>query len=77
MANADGLSLAGNIPAEYGGGGLTKREQVVVAEEFARAGVPTGAPHVLMRGVYARYSPTGHLLVVNTWGVGYALLSGT
>ena len=31
-------------PREYGGGGLTKREQVVLAEEFARAGVPTGAP---------------------------------
>ncbi|MDQ1429550.1 MAG: hypothetical protein QOF40_152, partial [Actinomycetota bacterium] len=32
-------------PREYGGGGLTKVEQVVLAEEFARAGVPTGAPH--------------------------------
>ncbi len=32
-------------PREYGGGGLTQREQVVLAEEFARAGVPTGAPH--------------------------------
>jgi alkylation response protein AidB-like acyl-CoA dehydrogenase len=32
-------------PREYGGGGLTKLEQVVLAEEFARAGVPTGAPH--------------------------------
>jgi hypothetical protein len=31
-------------PEEYGGGGLTKLEQVVLAEEFARAGVPTGAP---------------------------------
>jgi serine/threonine-protein kinase len=26
--------------------------------------LPRGEPHVLMRGVYARYSPTGHLLVV-------------
>jgi eukaryotic-like serine/threonine-protein kinase len=26
--------------------------------------LPQGEPHVLMRGVYARYSPTGHLLVV-------------
>jgi Tol biopolymer transport system component len=26
--------------------------------------LPHGEPHVLMRGVYARYSPTGHLLVV-------------
>jgi alkylation response protein AidB-like acyl-CoA dehydrogenase len=32
-------------PREYGGGGLTQREQVVLAEEFARAGVPTGAPY--------------------------------
>jgi alkylation response protein AidB-like acyl-CoA dehydrogenase len=32
-------------PREYGGGGLTQVEQVVLAEEFARAGVPTGAPH--------------------------------
>ncbi len=31
-------------PTEYGGGGLTRAEQVVLAEEFARAGVPTGAP---------------------------------
>ncbi len=32
-------------PREYGGGGLTQLEQVVLAEEFARAGVPTGAPY--------------------------------
>ncbi len=31
-------------PAEYGGGGLTKLEQVVLAEELARAGVPAGVP---------------------------------
>jgi alkylation response protein AidB-like acyl-CoA dehydrogenase len=31
-------------PREYGGGGLTKREQVVLGEEFASAGVLTGAP---------------------------------
>src|SRR4051794_11188914 len=29
-------------PKEYGGAGLTKIEQVVLAEEFARAGVPAG-----------------------------------
>jgi alkylation response protein AidB-like acyl-CoA dehydrogenase len=29
-------------PREYGGAGLTKLEQVVLAEECARAGVPTG-----------------------------------
>ena len=32
-------------PREYGGGGRSKIEQVVLAEEFARAGVPTGAPY--------------------------------
>ena len=30
--------------------------------------LPHGEPHVLMRGVYARYSPTGHLLVVTAEG---------
>ena len=34
--------LAVSWPAEYGGAGLSPLEQVVVAEEFARAGVPTG-----------------------------------
>jgi len=34
--------LAPSWPKEYGGGGLTPLEQVVVAEEFYRAGVPTG-----------------------------------
>jgi alkylation response protein AidB-like acyl-CoA dehydrogenase len=32
-------------PAQYGGGGLTKLEQVVLAEELARAGVPSGVVH--------------------------------
>jgi alkylation response protein AidB-like acyl-CoA dehydrogenase len=31
-------------PKEYGGGGLGKLEQVVLAEELARAGVPAGIP---------------------------------
>ena len=31
-------------PAEYGGGGLSKLEQVVLAEELAKAGVPAGVP---------------------------------
>ncbi|MEO7987645.1 MAG: hypothetical protein ABI766_14025, partial [Gemmatimonadales bacterium] len=31
-------------------------------------GLPPGAPHVLTRGVFARYSPTGHLLVVTSDG---------
>jgi alkylation response protein AidB-like acyl-CoA dehydrogenase len=34
--------LAVSWPVEYGGAGLTPLEQVVVAEEFARAGVPSG-----------------------------------
>ena len=34
--------LASSWPKEYGGGGLSPLEQVVVAEEFYRAGVPTG-----------------------------------
>jgi len=37
--------LAASWPREYGGGGLTPLEQVVVAEEFYRAGVPTGGPN--------------------------------
>jgi alkylation response protein AidB-like acyl-CoA dehydrogenase len=32
-------------PKEYGGAGLSKLEQVVLAEEFARLGVPTMAPN--------------------------------
>lgn len=38
---AHGL-LATSWPTEYGGAGLTEAEQVVLAEEFARVGVPTG-----------------------------------
>lgn len=34
--------LAPSWPEEYGGAGLTERERVILAEEFARAGVPTG-----------------------------------
>jgi alkylation response protein AidB-like acyl-CoA dehydrogenase len=34
--------LAPGWPAKYGGAGLSALEQVIVAEEFARAGVPTG-----------------------------------
>ena len=37
--------LAPNWPSEYGGGGLTALEQVILAEEFARAGVPGGGPN--------------------------------
>ena len=34
--------LATSWPTEYGGPGLTALEQVILAEEFAKAGVPTG-----------------------------------
>ena len=34
--------LAPSWPAEYGGGGLTALEKVIMAEEFLKAGVPTG-----------------------------------
>ena len=37
--------LAPGWPAEYGGGGLSALEQVILAEEFAIAGVPTGGPN--------------------------------
>jgi alkylation response protein AidB-like acyl-CoA dehydrogenase len=37
--------LAPGWPAKYGGGGLSALEQVIVAEEFTRAGVPTGGPN--------------------------------
>ena len=37
--------LALNWPKEYGGAGLSPLESVVLAEEFERAGVPTGAPN--------------------------------
>ena len=38
---ANGL-LAPTWPTKYGGGGLSELEQVVLAEEFQRAGAPTG-----------------------------------
>ncbi len=41
----DNQLLAPNWPAEYGGGGLTHLEQVVLNEEFARRGVPTSGPN--------------------------------
>jgi len=37
--------LAPGWPAEYGGAGLTATEQVILAEEFTRAGVPSGGPN--------------------------------
>lgn len=40
--SANGL-LAPSWPAEYGGGGLSSLEKVILAEEFQKAGVPTGS----------------------------------
>jgi len=37
--------LAPGWPVEYGGGGLTALEQVILAEELAKAGVPGGGPN--------------------------------
>lgn len=37
--------LALSWPKEYGGAGLSPLETVVLAEEFAKAGVPTGGPN--------------------------------
>jgi alkylation response protein AidB-like acyl-CoA dehydrogenase len=41
----EGGYLAPGWPVAYGGGGLSALEQVILAEEFARAGVPTGGPN--------------------------------
>jgi alkylation response protein AidB-like acyl-CoA dehydrogenase len=41
----DNKLLAANWPAEYGGGGLTHLEHVVLNEEFAKRGVPTSGPN--------------------------------
>jgi alkylation response protein AidB-like acyl-CoA dehydrogenase len=41
----EGGYLAPGWPVEYGGGGLSALEQVIIGEEFAKAGVPTGGPN--------------------------------
>ncbi len=41
----DNQLLAANWPTEYGGAGLTALESVIMAEEFAKAGVPLGGPN--------------------------------
>lgn len=41
----EGGYLAPGWPVEYGGGGASALEQVILSEEFARAGVPTGGPN--------------------------------
>ncbi|MEO7986869.1 MAG: protein kinase [Gemmatimonadales bacterium] len=55
-----------------GGKGLvfrTRRPNQPVGDfQIVAMPLPHGEPHVLMRGVYARYSPTGHLLVVTGEG---------
>ena len=45
--SASGL-VAVSWPTEYGGGGLSAIEQVVLAEEFARAGAPERAENDLL-----------------------------
>jgi alkylation response protein AidB-like acyl-CoA dehydrogenase len=41
----EGGYLAPGWPVAFGGGGLSALEQVIIGEEFARAGVPTGGPN--------------------------------
>src|SRR5688500_2246982 len=41
----EGGYLAPGWPQKYGGAGLSALEQVIIAEEFAKAGVPTGGPN--------------------------------
>ncbi|MCP3933906.1 MAG: acyl-CoA dehydrogenase [Actinomycetia bacterium] len=42
---ADNKLLGLSWPTEYGGPGLSELEQVIIAEEFQKAGVPTGGPN--------------------------------
>ena len=53
-------------PKEYGGAGLSKIEQVVLAEEFARAGVPAGPYYdgfgIKMVPLLLRLFPRGFIL---------------
>lgn len=42
---AKGGYLAPGWPVEYGGGGMSALEQVIIAEEFAKAGAPMGGPN--------------------------------
>ena len=42
---SDNHLIAPAWPVEYGGGGLSAIERVVLHEEFAQAGVPTGGPN--------------------------------
>jgi eukaryotic-like serine/threonine-protein kinase len=47
---------------------VRKEGQSIADYEITVQPLPRGAPHVLMRGIYARYSPTGHLVVVTSDG---------
>jgi eukaryotic-like serine/threonine-protein kinase len=47
---------------------IRREGQAVADYEIAVQKLPKGEPHTLIRGVYARYSPTGHLLVVTSDG---------
>jgi hypothetical protein len=71
------MSLRKEVGAEWpvvlpGGRGILFRtrlsNQAVADFQILAMPLPHGEPHVLMRGVYARYSPTGHLLVVTADG---------
>jgi alkylation response protein AidB-like acyl-CoA dehydrogenase len=77
--------LAPGWPVEYGGGGLSALEQVILAEEFARAGVPTGGPNdafgIQMLGntllIYGTEQQKQHYLPrilsgADTWCQGYS-----
>jgi hypothetical protein len=77
--------LAPGWPVEYGGGGLSALEQVIIAEEFARAGVPTGGPNdvfgiqmlgntLLLRGTDEQkaYHLPRILSGADTWCQGYS-----
>jgi eukaryotic-like serine/threonine-protein kinase len=47
----------------------TRRPNQAIGEfQIQAMRLPAGEPHVVMRGVFARYSPTGHLLVVSADG---------
>src|SRR5829696_6814780 len=81
----EGGYLAPGWPTQYGGGGLSALEQVIIAEEFARSGVPTGGPNdvfgiqmlgntLLLRGTdeqKANYLPR-ILSGEDTWCQGYS-----
>ncbi len=53
------------LPGEKGLVFRTRRANQAIGDfTIVAMPLPHGEPHVLMRGVYARYSPSGHLLVI-------------